>query len=150
MALSENELIGVDTPFMIAHTIVEQPEHPATVDYCNQLISEKRLLALCPTVIDEFLHVVTDPKRFEHPLSMKKAVYIAETWMRSQETVVLLPTDDSNRLHLRWMVEHRLERKRINDTRIASIYHSQNVRILLTSNARDYSILKAFKILNFN
>jgi len=59
-------------------------------------------LALCPTVIDEFLHVVTDPKRFGSPLEMGNAVAIAQAWMQSHETTYFLPNEDSDRLHLHW------------------------------------------------
>jgi len=147
MRQAQAALIGVDTPFLIAHTVLEHPQHSQAVAYCEQLLSEDKLLALCPTTIDEFLHVVTDPRRFEHPLTMPKAILIAQTWMQSQETTYLLPNENSNRLHLDWMLQHRLGRKRINDTRIASIYYHHGARTILTSNARDFSILNVFEIL---
>jgi predicted nucleic acid-binding protein len=150
MRQAQAALIGVDTPFLIAHTVLEHPEHSQALAYCEQLLSEDKLLALCPTAIDEFLHVVTDPRRFEHPLTIPKAILIVRKWMQSQETTYLLPTDHSNRLHLDWMLQHRLGRKRINDTRIASIYYHHGARTILTSNIRDFSIFNAFRILNLS
>jgi|GEM_PF-137330 len=148
MRQAQAALVGIDTPFLVAHTVLEHPEHSKAVSYCEQLLNEDKLLAICPTIIDEFLHVVTDAQRFEHPLPMPRAIRIAQTWMQSQETTYLLPTEDSNRLHLDWMLQHRLGRKRINDTRIASIYYQHGVRTILTSNVRDFSVLDAFEILN--
>ena len=144
------KLIGVDTPFLIAHTVIEHPEHRNAQRHREQLLAKNCLFALCPTVLDEFVHVVTDPRRFENPLEMADALEIAEVWLTSQETVCLFSCERSTRLHLRWLHNHRLGRKRINDTRIASIYHQNGVRTLLTSNARDYSVFDCFEILNLS
>ncbi len=130
--------------------MLEHAEHTQALACCERLLNENKLLALCPTVIDEFLHVVTDPRRFERPLKMAKAIHLAQVWLQSQETVTIIPTEDSNRLHLDWMLRHRLGRKRINDTRIAAIYYEHGVRALLTSNARDFSVLNAFEIINLS
>lgn len=143
-------LIGIDTPFMVAHTVREHPEHARAQTLCEQLLNEDKLLAICPTVLDEFLHVVTDPRRFEHPLPMSKAIHIAQTWMQSQETKYLQSTEESNRTHLDWMLRHRLGRKRINDTRIASIYHQHGIETILTTNVRDFSVFGVFEIINLS
>jgi predicted nucleic acid-binding protein len=150
MRQAQAALIGIDTPFLVAHTVLEHPEHSQARSYCDQLLKNDKLLAICPTIIDEFLHVVTDPRRFEHPLTMAKAIRITQTWVQSQETVYLLPNEESNRLHLHWMLEQRLGRKRINDTRIASTYHHHGVRTLLTTNVRDFSVFNAFEIINLS
>lgn len=150
MRQAQAALVGIDTPFLVAHTVLEHPEHSQAVTCCQRLLAEDRLLALCPTIVDEFLHVVTDPRRFEHPLLMFDAIGIAQTWLQSQETAYLVGTVDSDRLQLDWMLRHRLGRKRINDTRIASIYYQHGVRTLLTSNVRDFSVFDAFKIINLS
>lgn len=150
MRQAKAALVGIDTPVLIAHTVLEHPEHQQCLSYCKQLMDKGKLLAICPTVIDEFLHVVTDPRRFERALTMVKAIRIAETWIQSQETVYLLPSEASNRLHLHWMLEQRLGRKRINDTRIASTYRHHGVRTLLTTNVRDFTVFEEFEIINLN
>ncbi|MCH8473692.1 MAG: hypothetical protein LAT55_00510 [Opitutales bacterium] len=143
-------LIGIDTPFLIAHTVQEHPEHRLAVNCCENLLHHNHTFALCSTVIDEFLHVVTDPKRFEIPLTMSRAIQLARIWTNSQETVLYAATEASLRQHFDWMIEHRLGRKRINDTRIASIYITHGITRLLTSNSRDYSIFGVFETLDMN
>jgi predicted nucleic acid-binding protein len=81
---------------------------------------------------------------------MFDAIGIAQTWLQSQETAYLVGTVASDRLQLDWMLRHRLGRKRINDTRIASIYYQHGVRTLLTSNVRDFSVFDAFEIINLS
>ena len=140
-------LLGVDTHFLVAYSVLEQPEHEQARALCEQLFEKNHLLALCPTVIDEFIHVVTDARRFERPLSMDQAVEVAHNWLTSRETVSLFPCEQSTRLQLQWLHAHRLGRERINDTRIASIYYQNGVRTLLTGNVRDYTIFDCFKII---
>lgn len=140
--------VGVDTPFLVAHTVTEHPEHRAARQLCERLLGENRLFALCPTVIDELIHVITDRRRFEQPLDMAEALEIAESWLTSCETVSLFPCEQSTRLQLHWLRKHHLGRKRINDTRIASIYCHHGVRTLVTSNARDYTAFDCFDILH--
>lgn len=142
--------IGIDTPFLIAHTVREHPDHKRAIACCSGLLDEGNFLVLCPTVIDEFLHVVTDVNRFETPLSMDRAVQLARTWINSEETVTCMPTEESQQRQLEWMVEHRLGRKRINDTRIASIYFTEGVTRLLTANVRDYSVFGVFDVVDMD
>lgn len=150
MPAQKPKWIGVDTPFLVAHTVIEHPEHPNALRHCEHLLTKNCCFALCPTVLDEFVHVVTDHRRFEDPLRMTDALEIAEAWLTSQEIVCLFPCERSTRLHLRWLHSLRLGRKRINDTRIASIYHQNGVRTLLTSNVRDYSVFDCFEILHLS
>lgn len=139
--------VGLDTPFLVAYSVLEHPEHEQARRRCEQLIQKNHLFALCPTVMDEFIHVVTDQRRFEQPLDMIKALEITESWLNSYETVSLFPSEQSTRLQLHWLRTHRLGRQRINDTRIASIYYQNGVSTLLTSNVRDYTVFECFKIL---
>jgi len=139
--------VGLDTTLLVAHTVLEHPKHDFARRHCSRLIKEDRLLALCPTVIDEFLHVVTDRRRFERPLSMADAIEISDNWLSATETVCFSPCSKSTRLHLNLLQEHRLGRKRINDTRIASIYLQNGVTQILTDDTRDYSVFGCFEIL---
>lgn len=84
--------IGVNTPFLIAHTVLEHPAQGRATACCLRLLDRGHQFVVCPTVIDEFLHVVTDPKRFESPLSIDRAVHIARTWMNNRETQYCVPT----------------------------------------------------------
>lgn len=147
MCAAKQVFVGVDTPFLVAHTVLDHPGHGRAREQCERLLKKKYFFALCPTVIDEFIHVVTDARRFEQPLNMDEALEIAHNWLNSRETVNLFPCDQSTCLHLQWLRDHRLGRKRINDTRIASIYHHHGIRYLLTGNVRDYTVFDCFEVI---
>ena len=138
--MAKSPLAGADTPLLIAHGLADHPDHKAAKDLVEATLNEGQLLAICPIVLDEFIHVVTDPRRFEWPLPMNEAIRLAEGWCHSRETVLLYPGEASMRLQFAWMAEHRLGRKRLHDTHIAAIYHLAGVKRILTSNARDFSV----------
>jgi len=140
--------VGIDTPFLLAHTLIEHPEHTNANAWLEHLLANKTTLALCPTIFDEFIHVATDAKRFENPLPMEQALGVVRTWIQSRETVLQLPTNESLRLQYDWLIRYRLGRKRIHDTGIAAIYYHHGVRNILTSNVRDYTVIEGIETLD--
>lgn len=138
---------GLDTTFLIQAEVAEHPGHAASRALWRRLLDEGEPLALAPQVLAEFVHVVTDPRRFEHPLDMRQALERAELWWHGREIVHVLPSRESTDLFLRWMGEHALGRKRLLDTQLAATYYSSGVRTIVTTNARDYSVFACFRVL---
>jgi predicted nucleic acid-binding protein len=138
---------GLDTTFLIQAEVSEHPEHGASRDLLHRLLAEGDALSLAPQVLSEFVHIVTDPRRFERPLSMGQALSRAEHWWQATEVSQVFPSERSTSLFLRWMVEHRLGRKRLLDTQLAATYHAAGVACMVTTNARDFSIFGCFSIL---
>lgn len=60
-------MIGLDTTVLVAFELQEVPAHQRVREKVLG-ICEKRAghFLLCPKVLQEFLHVVTDPLRFEN------------------------------------------------------------------------------------
>lgn len=139
-------LFGADTSLLVAHSVVEHPDHEAVSQLTQQIIGAGSLITICPTVIDEFIHLVTDSRRFERPLDMVRAVNLAQTWCESKETLLLSPSDQSIRRQLEWLQQFRLGRKRIHDTQIASIYSLSGVKKMISSNWRDFTVFDCFEV----
>lgn len=138
---------GLDTTFLIQAEVCEHPDHQASRALLQNLLDDGEALALAPQVLAEFVHIVTDPRRFERPLTMGQALSRAEHWWQGSEVAQVLPSERSTRLFLRWMVEHRLGRKRLLDTQLAATYHAAGVATLVTTNARDFRIFGCFSII---
>jgi predicted nucleic acid-binding protein len=102
----------------------------------RELEGEVRL-ALTTSVVLEFLHVVTDARRFEVPLSMAEAAeVVAEIW--NSPDVDRIPA--ASRVvprTLELLRRHRLGRQRIHDTALAATLESAGVRRLATWNPGD-------------
>jgi predicted nucleic acid-binding protein len=117
------------------------PAHTAAHELLHREILQPQIsLALAPQVLAEFIHVVTDPRRFQKPLTADDAVAKARFWWNAAEVTHVFPSDESTRLFLDWMQRHQLGRKRILDTQLAATLWNAGVRGLLTSNPADFQI----------
>jgi len=138
---------GLDTTFLVQAEVSGHPGHASARSLLHSLLREGEPLALAPQVLAEFVQVVTDPKRFEHPLEIRQALARAEHWWQGCEVTQVMPSQQSTSLFLRWVTEHRLGRKRLLDTQLAATYHCAGVRSLVTTNARDFQVFGCFVII---
>ncbi len=139
-------MIGLDTNILVAYVVPEHPAHEVVRGRIESFLSEGRPLALSSLVLSEFIHVVTDPKRFTRPLTMPEALEWSRFWSDAEETV-LCPADLA--VHLQWqqwMEEHRLGRKRLMDTLLSAIWRTAGVVEIFTLNPRDFGVFDEFLI----
>ena len=135
---------GIDTGFLVAAEVAEHPDHQAARQKFLSFRATGDRFALVPQVLAEFVHIVTDPKRFTQPLTMNQALERAEIWWESPEVDQLGSDAFSVRTFFDWMRQHRLGRKRILDTLLASTFREAGIKSILTTNARDFAILDGF------
>ena len=138
---------GIDTGFLVAHEIVEHADNGAARALLVRLLDAGDRLALAPQVLAEFIHVVTDQRRFESPLEMAQARRLAAEWWLGSEVDQVYPDDQSTRLFLAWMERHRLGRKRVLDTQLAATYRSRGIVSILTTNPGDFGVFGEFACL---
>jgi predicted nucleic acid-binding protein len=139
-------MIGLDTTVLVAHELKEIHSREKVRAHISTLSRSKETrFALAPQVLQEFLHVVTDSRRFENPLSMEEALARARFWWTASETAHCHPSDKTWDLTLDWMERYHLGRKRILDTNLASTYHSHGIIKLATVNPADFAIFEVFE-----
>jgi predicted nucleic acid-binding protein len=115
------------------------PRHAAAVQLLDAEVTERGgSLALAPQVMHEFLHVVTDPRRFENPLSMRDGLRWAASLWSAEEVVRILPAPGVLDRTFELLERLRLGRKRILDTALAATLELAGVRRLATFNADDF------------
>ncbi len=140
-------MIGLDTSFLVAVAVREHPLHMAAwAVFERDVRGHAGSVALAPQVLAEFAHVVTDPRRFERPLSMGEALAIAERWWTARETRQVEAGADAVALFLDWMARHRLGRKRLLDTLLAATYVAAGVRRIATSDWRDFATFDGVEV----
>jgi predicted nucleic acid-binding protein len=105
-------------------------------------------MALVPQVIQEFLHVVTDPRRFERPLSMKDGLRWARSLWGAAEVVRVLPAPAVLDRTLELIAQLRLGRKRILDTALAATLELAGVRRLATFNPDDFRSFQFLEVVS--
>lgn len=138
---------GLDTTLLVQAEVAGHPGHAPARRLLDRLLGDGHSFALAPQVLAEFIHVVTDPKRFERPLAMDAARRRAAQWWSAQEVVPALPDERTVACFLGWLHEHRLGRKRLLDTLLAATYLTNDVRSILSTNARDFAVFGCFEIL---
>ena len=128
-----------DTDVLIPWLVRSAPRHLEACAFIEAEIGrDGGRIAVAPQVCWEFLHVVTDDRRFEHPCSMEEASALVRAVWNARETERLPASVDVVPRALDLLREHRLGRKRILDTALAAALEAGGVRRLATYNVRDY------------
>lgn len=135
---------GLDTSFLVALEVSSHGEHAACRSRFQRLLKAEDSFALAPQVLAEFIHVVTDLRRFSAPLTVEQAISRAEIWWNAAEVIHVFPTAESTLLFLGWLEEFQLGRKRLLDTQLAATLLSAEVSSVLTLNHADFVTLKNF------
>jgi predicted nucleic acid-binding protein len=132
--------LGIDTNVLIPWLVRSVPKHAEARNLVQaELRKDHGRIAVAPQVCWEFLHVVTDERRFEHPCTMEVAIALIRSVWNGPETVRLLPSADVVPRVLELMRDHGLGRKRILDTALAAVLEAAGVVRLATYNASDFS-----------
>lgn len=135
---------GLDTGFLVAAAVTEHAEHADARATLARLLGAGDQIAIAPQVLAEFIHIVTDPRRFTHPLDMAAAWQLAEQWWRASEVIHVFPDDSATRLFLDWLKQFSLGRKRLLDTLLAATYRQFGIQSLLTTNPMDFGVFGVF------
>ena len=137
---------GLDTDFLVQVEVAGHPRHAAARSKLDELLDAGDVLVLAPQVLAEFIHVITDDRRFSHPFSVNQAIERAEFWWFGDEVEHVFPDQGAVRLFFDWLIAHRLGRKRLLDAMLGATYFSNGVRSIVTTNARDFAIFGCFEI----
>ena len=135
---------GVDTGFLVAAEVVEHPCHVDARAILGNLVATGDSLAITPQVLAEFIHIVTDARRFSQPLSVSDAIRVAEEWWTARDVTMVFPDDLATRQFLAWLRQYSLGRKRLLDTLLAATYREAGISSLLTTNAADFAAFGGF------
>ena len=135
---------GLDTGFLVGAEVTEHADHADARTVLARLLGAGDQVAIAPQVLAEFIHVVTDPRRFTHPLDMTAARRLAVQWWSAGDVVPVFHDDAATRQFLSWLAQFSLGRKRLLDTLLAATYCQAGVQSLLTTNPSDFAVFGVF------
>jgi predicted nucleic acid-binding protein len=135
---------GMDTGFLVAAEVIEHADHAGARATLARLLAAGDQIAIAPQVLAEFIHIVTDSRRFTKPLNMTAACQLAEQWWTAADVTRVFPDDAATRQLLGWLTQFGLGRKRLLDTLLAATYHQAGISSLLTTNAADFGVFGVF------
>lgn len=113
---------GMDTSFLVVAEMREHPEHSTARATLAGLLAAGDMLAIAPHVLAEFMHIVTDSRRFTQPLAMPTACQLAAQWWTAKDVVQVVSDDAATRRFLAWLQQFSLGRKRLLDMLLAATY----------------------------
>jgi toxin-antitoxin system PIN domain toxin len=140
-------MIGLDCNILVQLAIADHPAHVKTVAAVHALAERGEKIVFPPLVATEFLHVISDARRFDPPLTMVEAMEWLKDFLRNPSVGLVQPSDSSLEITLQWMRQHNLGRKRILDTHLAAVLFSLGITRLLTSNPADFSIFSELEVI---
>ncbi len=137
-------MIGLDTSFLVAWAIPEHPQHGTCRALADQAVRAGRQFGLTPGILAEFIHVATNPRRFEKPLPMADALRLARFWAQVVEVSLLRQEPPATEQWLHWMEHFQLGRKCLLDTLIAATWHTSGISEIFTLNPGDFTVFQHF------
>ncbi len=140
---------GLDTNVLIYAHLPAFPEHRRVRSF---LLDELRrpgvTLVLTPGILHEFVHVVTDARRFDVPVPMGEALALARAYL-GKSNIECLGADETVLLEAFELLDHHgLGRKRIADTILAATLLHHGVEELITCNLADFRIFEKLKLID--
>lgn len=133
-------MTGLDCNILVQLAIADHPANAKTIAAVQAESQRGEKLVFPPLVATEFLHVVTDDRRFSPPLTMAEAAHWLEDLLANPSIGLIQPTDASLQQTLAWIRHYNLGRKRIVDTHLAAVLYTGGVTRLLTSNPADFAV----------
>ena len=143
-------IIAVDTDVLVNWAMRGAPHHDACRRFVDLTLVEDRKIGLLPQIAFEFLHIVTDVRRFERPLEIREASNLVRELWDAPEVVRI----DTGPLLLHRTLDlldsFRLGRRRILDTALAATLEEAGVTRLATLNGSDFAVFPFLKIVEPN
>jgi uncharacterized protein len=105
-------------------------------------------LAIVPQVCWEFVHVATDARRFERPLTMEQAIGRVREWWDAPEITRVTPAPRIVHRALELLEAYRLGRNRILDTVLAATLEAAGIQRLATLNGADFEVFSFVQVVD--
>jgi predicted nucleic acid-binding protein len=134
----------MDTSFLVIVEMREHAEHLSARGILAQYLAAGDQVVIVPQVLTEFIHVVTDSRRFTQPLDITQACVIAQQWWTSKDVVQVFPDNAAMQQFFSWLRQFSLGRKRLLDTLLAATYHQAAIQSILTDNPGDFTVFGVF------
>ncbi len=114
----------------------------------EQLENPDLTLVVTPGILHEFVHVVTDGRRFDPPVSMAEALAVARLFL-GRSNFECVGADETILLEAFDLLErYQLGRKRIADTLLAATLLHHSISELITCNPRDFGIIEGLELID--
>ena len=142
-------LCGLDTNVLVhAHLPVLTGSETVRENLRSKLSDDNWQIALTSVVLHEFVHVITDQRRFNPPVPMASALALAKGYLARANVDCLSLDGRALQLALHLLERHRLGRQRIVDTLLAATLLRHGVNSIMTCNPNDFAVFTALEVID--
>ena len=142
-------MLALDTDVLVAWSMDGAPHHTEVrVLVEGELARRRGRIIIVPRVVEEFLHIVTDRRRFYEPFSMKAAIAFVESILATRDVLCIAQQASVPARMLELVAQHALGRKRILDTALVATLEAGGVRRLATFNGADFVVFDSIEVVD--
>lgn len=105
-------------------------------------------LVIVPIVLHELVHVITDSRRFDEPVSIQESIALARLYLDRTNVECVAIDSPSMSSTFELMELHQLGRKRIADTLLVATLLRHGVQELMTCNVADFRVFEELTVLD--
>jgi toxin-antitoxin system PIN domain toxin len=114
-------VILVDANILLYAENELDPRHEAAREWWDTQLSGLAPVCLCWPVISAFIRIGTNPRIFEHPLSLEQAIKRTQGWLKQPCVRVITPTDRHWELFQKCLTGSQAVANLVSDAHLAAL-----------------------------
>ena len=114
-------MILVDANILLYAEDKLSPQHVAACAWWDTQLSGASPVGLCWTVLGAFIRIGTNPRVFEHPLSLNQALFRVQSWLDQPCTRIVQPTERHWVVFQKMMTDGQAVANLVTDAHLAAL-----------------------------
>lgn len=127
-------MILVDANLLLYAEDQLSPDHRAAREWWDKQLSGMLPVCLCWEVLGAFIRIATNPRVFEHPLSLDQALDRVQSWLDQPCTRLVTPTDQHWGVLSKMLREGQAVANLVPDARLAALAVEHGCVLFSTDN----------------
>jgi len=125
-------VILVDANVLLYAEDQQSPYHVMAREWWDTQLSGASPVCLCWTVLGAFIRIGTNPRVFEHPLSLDQALSRVQSWLDQPCTRIIHPTDRHWIIFRKMLVEGQAVANLVTDAHLAALASEHGCELIST------------------
>jgi len=114
-------LILVDANILLYAQDSLSPHHQQAREWWDGRLSQGGPVCLCWTVLSAFIRIGTNPRVFDHPLSLEQALARVQSWLDQPFTRVVRPTEQHWTIFQQMLTDGQAVANLVTDAHLAAL-----------------------------
>jgi len=125
-------VILVDANILLYAEDEQNPLHEKAREWWDAQLSDALPVCLCWIVLDAFIRIGTNPRVFEHPLSLDQALSRVQSWLDQPCTRIIQPTERHWIVFQKMLVTGQATANLVTDAHLAALAIEHSCELIST------------------